>query len=247
MKKILHFLTLVLSFALVAHAQMAAVKRNVNLRPDPTTANAPLATLKPQTQLDLLEPDATNGYFHVTTTDNKEGWVWGKNIQIMSVSALPSANGRIGPPQLYPDQVMTPGLADTLNVEDLTKRYTDSCPSGKTSCTYSQAHRNVPEAVHTQVYVEYNVPTGERNLKHGEVDHFYPLCAGGSNDIKNLWDQPAENEWNGENFGFHEKDKLETYVCTQIIAGKMKPKDAFNRIKNDWVKFYLDLGLNSLD
>jgi hypothetical protein len=101
--------------------------------------------------------------------------------------------------------------------------------------------------VHTQVYVEYNVPVDERNLKQGEVDHFYPLCAGGSNDIKNLWDQPAENEWNGENFGFHEKDKLKTYVCTQIVAGKMKPKDVFNRIMKDWVKFYVDVGLNSLN
>jgi hypothetical protein len=27
----------------------------------------------------------------------------------------------------------------------------------------------------------------------GEIDHFYPLCAGGSNDITNLWFQPATN------------------------------------------------------
>lgn len=65
--------------------------------------------------------------------------------------------------------------------------------------------------------------------------------------MKNLWDQPAENEWNGQNFGFHEKDKLETYICTQILAGKLDPKDAFNRVTGDWVKFYLDVGLDAVD
>lgn len=51
------------------------VKHNVNLRADPTTMNAPMATLKPPAQLDLLEPNATNGYFHVATADRKDGWV----------------------------------------------------------------------------------------------------------------------------------------------------------------------------
>jgi len=77
------------------------------------------------------------------------------------------------------------------------------------------------------------VPEEARNIKHGELDHFYPLCAGGSNDIKNLWFQPVDNEWNGKNFGFHEKDKLETLVCAQIKAKKMDPKDAFDRIRKD--------------
>jgi hypothetical protein len=170
-----------------------------------------------------------------------------KPAMARNLNAAPANARHIAPAQLYPDSTMTPGLADTLKLSDLTKRYTEGCPSGKTSCTYSQAHRNVPRNVHTQVYEEYNVPENERNIQHGEVDHFYPLCAGGSNDIKNLWYQPAENEWNGKNFGFHEKDKLETFVCAEIKAGRMNPKDAFNRIRQDWVKFYLDEGLDAED
>jgi len=247
MKKTLYIMLWVLFVTLSASAQTATVKRNVNLRPDPSTTNEVVTTLKPPALLNLVEPNATDGYFHVTTTDSQEGWVWGKNIHITSGGVSPGGDGHVGPPQLYPDPAKTPGLADTLKVSDLTKRYTDGCPSGKTSCTYSQAHRNVPNSVHTQVYDEYNVPEDERNIKHGEVDHFYPLCAGGSNGIKNLWDQPAENEWNGRNFGFHEKDKLETYVCEQIKAGTMNPNDAFNRITKDWVKFYLDVGLDAVD
>jgi hypothetical protein len=237
----------VVFFALAANAQTAKVKHNVNLRPDPSTQHDSISLLKPPASLDLVEPDATNGYFHVATADGQNGWVWSKDIQVVSGAAVPATATRVGPPQLYPDPSKTPGLADTTSAADLTKRYTEGCPAAKTSCTYSEAHRDVPASVHDQVYDEYSVPANDRNIKFGEVDHFYPLCAGGSNDIKNLWDQPADNEWNGANFGFHEKDKLETYVCTQIKAGKIVPKDAFNRITSDWVKFYLDVHLDSVD
>jgi len=247
MKRILCLPFVLLLLTLAASAQTATVKRNVNLRTDPSTNNNPVKTLIPPAHLDLVEPDTTDGYLHVRTTDGQEGWVWGRNITLASPSISTARTGHVGPPQLYPDSIKTPGMADTLKASDLTKRYTEDCPSNKSSCTYSQAHRNVPASVHTQVYDEYNIAAADRNIKFGEVDHFYPLCAGGSNDIKNLWDQPAENEWNGQNYGYHEKDKLETYVCEQIKAGKLNPKDAYNRITSDWVKFYLDVGLNSVD
>jgi hypothetical protein len=150
----------------------------------------------------------------------------------------------VGPDKLYPDPNKTPGCAATLSTSDLKRRYTETCPDNKPSCTYSQSHRNVPKGVHDLIYDEYNVPDGERNIQHGEVDHFYPLCAGGSNSKKNLWYQPKDNEWNGHNFGFREKDRLESYICAQIKDGKLLPKVAYNRITSDWVKFYLDEGLN---
>jgi len=77
------------------------------------------------------------------------------------------------------------------------------------TCTYSEDHRNVGKATRDSVYAEYKVPAAERKSQHGEVDHFWPLCAGGSNDLKNLWYQPEENELNKENLGFNEKDWLE--------------------------------------
>jgi hypothetical protein len=248
MKRIVCLPALFLLLTLSVGAQTATVRSNVNLRPDPSTENNPITSVKPPAQLDLVEPDATDGYFHVTTSDGQEGWVWGRNIKLNTATVSTAASaGHVGPAQLYPDPTKTPGLAATLKASDLTKRYTEGCPSGKSSCTYSQKMRNVPAAVHTHVFDEYNVAAADRNIKYGEVDHFYPLCAGGSNDIQNLWDQPADNQWNGENYGYHEKDKLETYVCEQIKAGKMDPKDAYNRIKSDWVKFYLDVGLNSVN
>ena len=152
--------------------------------------------------------------------------------------------GHVGPARLYPDPKTPPGDHATLSVEDLTKTYADNCPGNKTPCSYSKDHRDVNKAEHVKIYDEYNVPQEHRNIQHGEVDHFSPLCAGGSNDGKNLWYQPVTNEWNGKNYGFKEKDKLEAFICRQIVAGKMDPKDAYERITKDWVKFYLDEGLN---
>jgi len=162
-----------------------------------------------------------------------------------SIRYNPAAvNHHVGPDYLYPNPQLTPGKYATLTASDLTKTYSDNCPSGKTTCTYSADHRNVPASEHAQVYNEYNVPQTARNIQRGEVDHFYPLCAGGSNDITNLWYQPASSTWNGQNFGYHAKDKLETRVCQDIKSGKLTPSDAYQRITSDWVKFYLDLGLN---
>jgi len=150
---------------------------------------------------------------------------------------IPALN-HVGTPSLYPSQELTPGKADTLDVSDLTRRYTENCPRNKRSCTYSEAHRNVPREVHVQVYNEYNVPDSGRNSESGEVDHFWPLCAGGSNDISNLWYQPAKNPWQDENLGYHEKDWLEEQICKQIKAGQIDPAEAFKKLTVDWVSYY---------
>jgi hypothetical protein len=97
--------------------------------------------------------------------------------------------------------------------------------------------------VHKQVYDEYNVSADQRNIQDGEVDHLYPMCAGGSNNITNQWYQPVDNKWKGKNFGYHEKDALETYVCKQIVAGNLDPKEAYKRFTTDWVAYYLGLHL----
>src|SRR6516225_1720185 len=158
---------------------------------------------------------------------------------------IPALN-QVGPPFLYPSLGLTPGKADTLNVADLTRRYTENCPSNKRSCTYSESHRNVPRELHQQVYNEYNVPDSERNSESGEVDHFWPLCAGGSNDVSNLWFQPAENQWKNENLGYHEKDWLEEQICKQIKAGQLYPTEAYKKLTTDWVAYYHEERLRKL-
>ena len=161
-----------------------------------------------------------------------------KTLMAVPLERPPSPMQHVGPATLYPNLELTPGEHATLDVDDLTRDWTDNCPNHKPRCTYSQDHRNVPRPVHIAVYDEYNVPEDERNIKSGEVDHFWPLCAGGSNDIKNLWYQPAINESNGENLGYHEKDKPEDEVCKEIKAGQLDPTNAYQLMTTDWVAFY---------
>jgi hypothetical protein len=70
-------------------ADDAIVKRNVNLRADPSSSNPPMLLLKPPDRLKLLEAGPTNGYLHVETADFEEGWVWANNVEI--VPSLPTA------------------------------------------------------------------------------------------------------------------------------------------------------------
>jgi hypothetical protein len=161
---------------------------------------------------------------------------------------------RVGPAELYPDPVLTPGLQADTSVADLMKRW--PCPRGHRStakdglCSYSEAHRDVPEAEKARVYAEYEslhpgitvyckaIPSG--SAQRCEVDHLYPECAGGSNAKENLWVQRADSTYNGRPMGFHQKDDLETELCKEITHGTLKPKGAFACLANDWVRCYLD-------
>lgn len=138
---------------------------------------------------------------------------------------------------LYPNKLLTPGKAETLNAKDLTALY-----NGK---TYSQSHRAVNDTLKKNIYAEYGViypqPAGEY-----EVDHFYPLCAGGSNDPQNLWLQPAHVFFQGEDYGYHAKDVLEAHVCAQIKNGNIDPQIAYKKITSDWIKYYQELKLGTM-
>jgi hypothetical protein len=74
----------------------------------------------------------------------------------------------------------------------------------------TKGRRAVTTRMKNQVYTDYAVASHPRGAY--EIDHFIPLELGGSNDIANLWPQPARPAP-----GFHEKDKVET-LCTTRSA-----------------------------
>ena len=251
-----------LLFATLSFADTAVVKRNVTLRPDPSSDNQAITTLAVGQRVILISLRKKNGYLHVRV-DTQSGWVWARNVDVEEptteetedhstaakrkpeptdtcVAGNTEGVKHIGPPELYPDPIKTPGCAATLDVDDLTRAWTENCPSGQDSCTYSKAHRKVSQAERTSIYDSYDVLPAKRNIKNGEIDHFYPLCAGGANSTSNLWYQPIDNPWNGTNFGYKEKDELEAWICRQIKAHKLDPQEAFDRITKDWVKFYME-------
>jgi hypothetical protein len=95
--------------------------------------------------------------------------------------------------------------------------------------------RDVSVAVKKQVYKNYNVlypqPTGLY-----EVDHFIPLALGGSNDIKNLWLEPASPKP-----GFHEKDTIENYLHDEVCKNSMSLEEARQRVMRDWYDVYVSI------
>ena len=77
-------------------AQQATVKRNVNLRSDPSTATQVLETLKIGASVTLLDFVKQNGFYHVKAEDGQAGWVWSKNISVLgpaSTTTLQSSPG----------------------------------------------------------------------------------------------------------------------------------------------------------
>ncbi len=88
----------------------------------------------------------------------------------------------------------------------------------------ARCKRNVGTAEKTQIAAEYgDIPKSEWH--NYEFDHLLPLCAGGSDDIKNLWPQPIDEA--------HLKDRIEDEVCLGMSAGTMTQAVAVQKIK-DW-------------
>jgi hypothetical protein len=96
---LLRSLLAVLVTATLALAQEAVVTRNVNLRRDPSTGHPPRASSPPSHTVNLLESDPTNGYYHVRTEDREEGWVWGRNIRVLTEGeSAPTSPGMAAAP-----------------------------------------------------------------------------------------------------------------------------------------------------
>lgn len=119
-----------------------------------------------------------------------------------------------------PDPACTPGAILTNATKD------KICVPG-----YSSQTRNVTTAEKDAVYAEYGIKS--HTAGEYEVDHLISLELGGSNDIANLWPQPAEPRP-----GFHEKDKVENYLHEQVCAGALSLADAQYKISHDWLSVY---------
>jgi len=122
-----------------------------------------------------------------------------------------------------PDHACTPGAVFPATVATI-------CVSG-----YSASVRNVPDKVHKAVFAEYGIPYPQPRGSY-EVDHLIPLAIGGSNDIANLFPQPAAPAP-----GFREKDLVEVYLQEQVCAGKVALNAAQVQIADDWFTIYKNL------
>lgn len=120
---------------------------------------------------------------------------------------------------VFPNPDWTPGGVMGITQEEI--------------CTTStKGRRHVTTATKRQVFAAYNIsypaPSGAY-----EVDHFIPLELGGSNDVSNLWPEAAKPVP-----GFHEKDRVETYLHDQVCKAGMDLAEAQRIIVKDWLSYY---------
>ncbi len=151
------------------------------------------------------QSNATSTQPSVTTEPN-----WGKPTKTTECQA----NGPIQ------DKACTPG--DIF--QDATKE--KICVPG-----YASSVRNVTQSTKNKVYAAYGVKTHKTGQY--EVDHLVSLQLGGSNDISNLWPEPAT-----PTPGFHEKDRVENYLHDQICKGSISLREAQIEIATNWLTVY---------
>lgn len=127
-----------------------------------------------------------------------------------------------------PDPELTPGVMRELTLKKI-------C-----NTKWGLDHRAVTAAMKREVFESYGVnPKRDRSCKRGthkslfEIDHFFPRCGGGADDVENLWAQCYSGKWSAVM-----KDRLEVRVCKDICKGILKPEDMPAVFKPDWRKSY---------
>lgn len=87
--------------------------------------------------------------------------------------------------------------------------------------------RSVAKGLKKQIIKEYDQVLGtsveEMNRQDFKIDHFIPLCMGGSNESENLWPQHRTI--------YTITDPLEQVACEKMAQGKLKQLDAVEMIK----------------
>lgn len=124
------------------------------------------------------------------------------------------------PGVVLPNRALSPGKATQATLAQI-------CTPG-----YSSSVRDVSTATKNRVYAEYGI--SHHTTGQYEVDHIIPLEIGGSNDITNLFPEPAEPRP-----GFHEKDVLENTLHDLVCAHKLDLATAQDAIAVDWYSAYV--------
>lgn len=146
---------------------------------------------------------------------------------LLFASLALSAGAQIPRDLTLPDPAITPGATRELSTKDI-------CDT-----IWSLDRRKVTDAMKRQVFEHYDLSPNARWCKlkthktRFEVDHLIPRCAGGADDVSNLWAQCYSGEYNAAM-----KDRLEVRVCKDLCKGKLSIEDVPAIFTPDWHKAY---------
>jgi hypothetical protein len=77
---------------------------------------------------------------------------------------------------------------------------------------------NLKDAIIAQYDHDFGYQIGRMQRSQFKIDHYIPLCAGGSNNAKNLWPQHVSV--------YTITDPLEPAICEKMSEGRLSQKDA---------------------
>jgi hypothetical protein len=129
-----------------------------------------------------------------------------------TLSARPTGEDRY---PLSPEESMTPGTTCKNPSE---YRYPERIPYCNRSVSSSLKNKIIKTYDSTFDYTIGSMPRNDF-----KIDHYIPLCMGGSNDIANLWPQHKSV--------YIYTDDLEQKLCLYMERGRMKQADAISYIK----------------
>jgi hypothetical protein len=140
---------------------------------------------------------------------------------------------RLGPPDIYPDPVSTPGAADN----DITQDNID-----ENICNPDWSTKSFRPAAHytNKLKKEQLAESGVQDTdpRDYEEDHLIPLEIGGNpTDPRNLWPEPYHSSI--ADGGAHAKDRVENYLHEQVCAHRMSLAEAQREIAVDWYRVYV--------
>src|SRR5690606_28325058 len=87
-------------------------------------------------------------------------------------------------------------------------------------------NRDVSGGEKAEIFREYDkigFRTRSIDRQKFKIDHYIPLCAGGSNEPSNLWPQHVSV--------YTITDRLEEMICSKMAEGRLKQKDAVDIIR----------------
>jgi hypothetical protein len=158
-------------------------------------------------------------------------------ISLSNTSSSPTASpsSTFGPEPNWGKPTKTTGCQANGALQDQACTPGDIISDATTQkiCTpgYASSVRKVTQSTKDQVFADYGITTHKSGQY--EVDHLVSLELGGSNDISNLWPEPATPKP-----GFHEKDHVENYLHNQVCNGSIPLHQAQIEIATNWLAVY---------
>jgi hypothetical protein len=140
----------------------------------------------------------------------------------------------VGPADIYPDPVRTPGA---VNPQISQQNLRETICNPRWSTRSVRPDENYTHRLKVEQIREYGY--SDSRLRDYEEDHFIPLELGGNpTDRRNLWPEPFETSISDG--GARAKNQVESYLRAEVCSGSLTLEQAQREIAQDWYRVYRD-------